>query len=114
MEVSGQLHGPVVVSFTALKLYPRGTSPRYPLDRKLGGPHSRSGRSGEIKNLSLPGIKPGPSSPLPVAIPTNLSWLLIFFIKLEYSSVLPHLPMHFALCGKTEHKYLKLMYIKHM
>jgi hypothetical protein len=29
-----------VVSFTPLPLYPRGKSPRYPLDRRLGGPQN--------------------------------------------------------------------------
>jgi hypothetical protein len=33
-----------VVSFTPRPLYPRGNSPRYPLDRRLGKPQSRSGR----------------------------------------------------------------------
>jgi hypothetical protein len=33
-----------VVSFTHLPLYPHEDSPRYPLDRRLGGPQSRSGR----------------------------------------------------------------------
>jgi hypothetical protein len=32
-----------VVSFTPLPFYPRGTSPLYPLDWRLGGPQSRSG-----------------------------------------------------------------------
>jgi hypothetical protein len=36
MEVSGQLHAPAA-------LLP-GKKPWYPLDRKLGGPQSRSGR----------------------------------------------------------------------
>jgi hypothetical protein len=36
-----------VVGFTPLPLYPRGKSPRYRLDRRLGEPHSRSGRHGE-------------------------------------------------------------------
>jgi hypothetical protein len=36
-----------VVSFTPRPLYPRGKSPRYPLDRRLGGPQGRSGRCGE-------------------------------------------------------------------
>jgi hypothetical protein len=31
-----------VVSFTPRSLYPREKSPRYPLDRRLGGPQSRS------------------------------------------------------------------------
>jgi hypothetical protein len=39
-----------VVSFTPQPLYPRGKSPWYPLDRRLGGPQSRSGRGGEEKN----------------------------------------------------------------
>jgi hypothetical protein len=33
-----------VVSFTPGPLYPQGKSPSYPLDRRLGGPQSRSGR----------------------------------------------------------------------
>jgi hypothetical protein len=36
-----------VVSFTPRPLYPRGKSPRYLLDRRLGGPQSRSGRREE-------------------------------------------------------------------
>jgi len=48
MEVSGQL-----------QLYPQGKSPWYPLDRRLGGNQSRSGRSGEEKNSQPPpGIEP--------------------------------------------------------
>jgi hypothetical protein len=41
MEVSGQLH--------ATADLPPGKSPWYPLDRRLGGPQSRSGRGGEEK-----------------------------------------------------------------
>jgi hypothetical protein len=40
-------------SFTPQPLYPRGRSPHYPLDRRLGGPHSRSGRFGEVTLLGL-------------------------------------------------------------
>jgi hypothetical protein len=60
MEVSGQLHAP-----TAL---PRGKRPWYPLDRRLGGPQSSSGRGGEEKN-SQPSREPNPSTPIiqPVA-----------------------------------------------
>jgi hypothetical protein len=51
MEVSGQLHAPAVL--------PQGKNPRYPLDRTLGGPQSRSGRGGEEKNSQPPpGIEP--------------------------------------------------------
>jgi hypothetical protein len=39
-----------VVSFTPHPLYPQGKSPLYPLDRRLGGPQSRSRRGGEEKS----------------------------------------------------------------
>jgi hypothetical protein len=52
MGVSGQRHAQAV-------LYPRGYDPRYPLDRRLGGPQSRSGRRALKKNpLPLSGIEP--------------------------------------------------------
>jgi hypothetical protein len=35
----------------------RGKSPRYPLDRRLGGLQTRSGRRGEEKFLTLPGLE---------------------------------------------------------
>jgi hypothetical protein len=62
-----------VVSFHAPAALPPGKEPRYPLDRRVGGPQDRSGRCGEENNLSLLGIEPGSSSPYPVAIPTELS-----------------------------------------
>jgi hypothetical protein len=46
-----------VVSFTHRPLYARGRSPRYTLDRRLGGPHSRSGRRGEEKIIHPTGIR---------------------------------------------------------
>jgi hypothetical protein len=56
--LTAALHG--VVSFTHLPLYRRGKSPRYPFDRRLGGPQSRSGRCGGVKNvIPLPGFEPG-------------------------------------------------------
>jgi len=42
------------VSFTPRPLYPQRKSSRYPLDRRLAGPESRSGHGGEKKN-SYPG-----------------------------------------------------------
>jgi hypothetical protein len=45
MEVSGQLHAPATLTPGSL---------RYPLDRGLGGPQSRSGRGGEDKNSQPP------------------------------------------------------------
>jgi hypothetical protein len=51
MEVSGQLHAPAA-------LLP-GKKPWYPLDARLGGPQSMSGRGGEEKNSQLlPGLEP--------------------------------------------------------
>jgi hypothetical protein len=48
-----------VVSFTPRPLYPQGKSPWYALDRRLGGPQSRSGRSDVEKNSQpLPGLEP--------------------------------------------------------
>jgi hypothetical protein len=40
----------VAVSFKPRPLYPQGKSTWYPMDRKLSGPLSRSGRGGEEKN----------------------------------------------------------------
>jgi hypothetical protein len=48
-----------VVSSTPRHLYPKGKSPWDPLDRRLGGPQSRSGCGGEEKNSQPPpGIEP--------------------------------------------------------
>jgi hypothetical protein len=46
MEVSGQVHVPVAL--------PPGKKPVVPLDRRLGGPQSRSGCDGEEKNSQPP------------------------------------------------------------
>jgi hypothetical protein len=46
MEVSGQLHAQATLS--------KEKSPGYPMDRRLGGPQSRSGRGGEEKNSQTP------------------------------------------------------------
>jgi hypothetical protein len=47
--VSDQFQAPVAL--------PTGTKTRYPLDRRLGGPHSRSERREEVKILAPPGFK---------------------------------------------------------
>jgi hypothetical protein len=48
-----------VVSFAPWPLYPEGNRPWYPLDRRLGGAQSRSGRGGEEKNSQpLLGLEP--------------------------------------------------------
>jgi hypothetical protein len=56
MEVDGQLHASAAL--------PQRKKPRYPLDRRLVGPQSRSGRGGEETNsqplprVELPTIQP--------------------------------------------------------
>jgi hypothetical protein len=50
LEVSGQLHAPAA-------LLPGKEPPHYPLDRRLGGPQSRSGRRGEEKILDPNGTQ---------------------------------------------------------
>jgi hypothetical protein len=48
-----------VVSFTLRPFCPHGKSPWYPLDRRLGGPQSRSAGGGEEKNSQpLPELEP--------------------------------------------------------
>jgi hypothetical protein len=59
-----------VVRLTLRPLYPPGNSPRCRLDRRLGGPQSRSGQRGEEKILDLT----GPRTP---ARSQSLSRLLI-------------------------------------
>jgi len=44
--VSGQCHAPAALN-------PRGKDPRYPLDRRVGGPHRRSGHRGYRKDLPV-------------------------------------------------------------
>jgi len=54
---SGQLHIPATL--------PPEKDHQYPLDRRLGGPHSQTGHyDKEKKSLPLPGIKLLSSSPL--------------------------------------------------
>jgi hypothetical protein len=43
-----------VVSFTPRPLYPQGKCPFYPLDRRLGGPQSRSWHGSEEENSQPP------------------------------------------------------------
>jgi hypothetical protein len=51
-----------VVSFTPRPLYPRGKSPWFPLDKRLGGPQNWSGRLGEEKILDRIGAQNSNSS----------------------------------------------------
>jgi hypothetical protein len=51
-----------VIRFTLRQLYPRGKTPQYLLDKRLGEPQSRSGRGVEEKNFQPP---PGIELPNP-------------------------------------------------
>jgi hypothetical protein len=53
-----------VVSFTSRPLYPLGKISQYPLDRRLGGPHSQSGHC-EIEKNFLPLSEVEPRSSIP-------------------------------------------------
>jgi hypothetical protein len=74
-----------MVSFTSQPLYPQRNKLRYPLDRRLGGPQSRSGLGVKEKNSQPPAgnrttiIRS--SSAQPVAIPTELSRLFINWVN---------------------------------
>jgi len=67
-----------VFSFTSRPPYPRGNNPRYPLDRRLDGPQSRSGRGDEKKSHHCPHweLNPGrvarSSQPSKLNSPKNL------------------------------------------
>jgi hypothetical protein len=78
-----------VVSFTPRPLYNQGKIPCYPLDRRLGGPQSRSGRGGEEKNSPLlPGLKlPDHPAHSPELYHWAISALLVQLncIKCQYS-----------------------------
>jgi hypothetical protein len=99
-----------VVSFTLLPLYLRGQNPRYPLDRRLRGPQSWSGRRGEQKILEPTGTRtptPRSSSPWPVAIPTALSRLGIlgFNFLLGFLARGFHISPLSACCSETPLTY---------
>jgi hypothetical protein len=69
MELSDQLHAPAAL--------PQGKSPWYPLNRRLGGPQSRSGHAGEEKNShTLLGFEPPIIQPVAHRYATELSRLL--------------------------------------
>jgi hypothetical protein len=71
-----------VVSFTDRLLCPQGKSPWYPLDRKLGGPQSRSGCGGEEKTSQpLPGLKPLIIQPVAQSYSIIPATFPLYFVK---------------------------------
>jgi hypothetical protein len=76
MEVSRQLHAPAVLLHG---------STQYPLDRRLGGPESQSGRGGEEKNFQpLPGLELPIMQPVAQRYTTELFWLFKITYNLTY------------------------------
>jgi hypothetical protein len=64
-----------VVRFTPRPLYLQEKSPWYPLDRRLGGPQSRSEYGGEEKNSQpLPGLEPPDH---PARSPAPCHWVIL-------------------------------------
>jgi hypothetical protein len=94
VEVSHQLHAPAAL--------PPGKSPLYPLDRRLGGPQSRSEHGGEAKNSQpLPRFEPPIIQPVAQRYTTevsiglilsanNIMWVIVtwFFFQLVFISLL--------------------------
>jgi hypothetical protein len=72
MEVSRRVHAPAALS--------PGKESWHPLDRRLGGPQSRSGRVGEEKNSQpLPGLEP-PIQPVAQRCTTELPRVLLLSV----------------------------------
>jgi hypothetical protein len=100
MEVSDQLHTPAA-------LLP-GKGARYPLDGKLGGLQSRSGRCGVEENfLSLPGIEPW--SFLPNAFPNYHSPVIHSFDNIQLLKTLNIPYIHKKIHSKQTLLYLMKM-----
>jgi hypothetical protein len=77
MVVSGQLHAPASL--------PQGKSPWYQLDRRLGGPQSRSARGGQEKNSQPPSGIESQNSDRPASSNHLLSSLARTSIKYIHS-----------------------------
>jgi hypothetical protein len=79
-----------VVSFTPQPLCPQGKSPWYPINRRLGGPQSRSGRGGEEKNSHLPpGLEPPIIQPVAQRNTTELSRVIYVNTTFRKLDLLP-------------------------
>jgi hypothetical protein len=73
MEVSGQLHAPAAL--------PPVKQPLEQLDRRLGGPQSRSGRGGEEENSQpLPGLEPSIIRPVAQRYTIELSRIHVYVV----------------------------------
>jgi hypothetical protein len=73
-----------VVSFAPQPLYPKGKSPRYPLDRRLGGSQSRSGGCVEEKNLTPAGNRNPAVQPIARRYPDTFTY---YWLKTDLFAV---------------------------
>jgi hypothetical protein len=97
-----------VVSFTPRPLYPLGKKLWYQVDRRMGGPQSRSGRGGEEVSKPLPGLKSPPPPDHHWAVDDlieDITCLVLFewaLFIVQYENLLPSLsyrrnnPCYFA------------------
>jgi hypothetical protein len=74
-----------VVSFMHRPLYPQGREPLVPLNRRLGGPQSRSGRGREEKNSR----ESNPRTPIVQPVVTGQN-----FIHISHFSMRPACPAY--------------------
>jgi hypothetical protein len=86
-DASGQLHTPAAL--------PQGNSPRYSLDKTLGGHQTRYGRYGEVKNLAPSGNRTWPIQP----VARRFTDWAIPAIQAEYKIVLSPSFVPCCLCG---------------
>jgi len=79
-----------VVSFTTRPLCPQVKSPWYPLDRRLVGPQSRSGRGGENKNSQpLPGFEPRSLTTVHTPLPCSWACIIVSCVSIAYTLWIP-------------------------
>jgi hypothetical protein len=71
--MSGQLHAPAAL--------PPEKSPRYPFYRRFGGPQNRSGRYGEVKIFTLPGLELPPHLVIQPVASHYTDWAIPAHIK---------------------------------
>jgi hypothetical protein len=80
MEVIGQLRAQAA-------LPPGESAPRYPWDRRLDGPHNRSGRRGKETNLAPPELELRPlGRPALTSHHTDCSILAVYYILWRMAS----------------------------
>jgi hypothetical protein len=102
-----------LVSFMTLSLYPWGKRPWSPMERRLRGPQSWSGCSGEGKN-------PFPDPASPVVQPTAktlywLSYLIFLYLFKIYIIILPSMlmPCKWSFTVKFDNKNFACSHLFH-